>query len=55
MAKKDCLLKVGGYNPSNEIFEDHNLWSRVSYQFDVANVLKRLKLQALNEINFRVF
>lgn len=44
MAKKDCLLKVGGYNPSNEIFEDHNLWSRVSYQFDVANLPEELLL-----------
>jgi len=44
MAKKDCLLKVGGYDPSNEIFEDHNLWSRVSYQYDVANLPEELLL-----------
>lgn len=44
MAKKDGLLQVGGYNLSNEIFEDHNLWSRVSYQYDVANLPEELLL-----------
>jgi glycosyltransferase involved in cell wall biosynthesis len=42
MAKKECLLSVGGYDSSNDIFEDHNFWSRISYRYKVANLPEEL-------------
>ena len=38
MFRKEAIVKVGLYDPDTRFFEDHNLWSRVSYQYKVANL-----------------
>ena len=42
MFRKETITGIGGYQNSLDFFEDHNLWSRVSYFYEVANLSDEL-------------
>ena len=44
MARKDIIEKTGMYHLDNDYFEDYNLWSRISYHYQIANINEELLL-----------
>lgn len=44
MARKDVIEETGMYYLENDYFEDHNLWSRISYYHQVNNLNEDLLL-----------
>lgn len=44
MFYKKEILELGGYSEDNSVFEDFNLWSRVSRKYKIANLSEELVL-----------
>lgn len=44
MFRRKQIETVGGYAPERNAFEDYDLWSRVSHQYQVANLPEKLLL-----------